>query len=87
MNFKHYIERHNLKHSEVAQKLGIDRSTLHNVLSGRRNPGDGLKLRIFHFTNGEVPVSVWFNYSLHEAKCSQSENSSQEKTAPTAGIA
>ena len=41
-----YKSRHELNDAKLAQLLGIDRSTVHRLLSGQRGVGLGLAVRI-----------------------------------------
>lgn len=60
LTLNQYISEEGLTHEACAQRIGISRSYLTEILSGSKMPGRKAIERIEAATGGRVPASVWF---------------------------
>jgi transcriptional regulator with XRE-family HTH domain len=54
-----FITQSGLTRSTWAERLGVSRSYLSDVLNGNRRPSLDLAVRIARLTGGAVPVESW----------------------------
>lgn len=54
MKLKKWMERNHIDISSMAEKLGVDRSSVHKYLDGTRTPRLSIAAKIEEITDGEV---------------------------------
>ena len=54
MNLREYLFKKKIKHEDFAKKVGINRSTLHRIMSGISDPSLSLATKIVKATKGQV---------------------------------
>lgn len=61
MDLHAFIQKHGpLTQAQIAERLGISRSYLAEILSGAKRPGRNTIEKIEQATQGAVPASSWF---------------------------
>lgn len=55
-----WMARHGLTQAEAAQRIGISRSYLSEILGGSKPPGRKAIRKMADASAGEVPVDAWF---------------------------
>jgi len=76
MNLSEYLKINGISHEVFAQKIGVTRSFITNVLNGKRNPSLKLCLKIEAATKRKVKTKELFNPNVP----SQKINRKNEKT-------
>ena len=56
---KSFLERREMRPSELAAAVGTSRGYIHDILTRRRRPGLSVAAAIERVTDGEVPASTW----------------------------
>ena len=59
MNFKDWLKKSGLRPVDVAKVIGVDRSSVHHYMSGRRVPEPHTMLAIEKLTKGKVKLADW----------------------------
>jgi DNA-binding transcriptional regulator YdaS (Cro superfamily) len=62
MKLREYLDTYGLKHVNFANKLGISRAVLSNIITGTTIPSLKLALEIEEATNGEVSCEELANF-------------------------
>ena len=57
---RHHIDRLGISQTAFAERLGVSKGYLSQILSGKREPSRELIQRIDQATEGHVPPAVWF---------------------------
>lgn len=60
MDLKEYLEKNFIIKAGFAKKIGLNVSTLHNILQGRAYPSAKTAQKIVELTNGEVTFEDLF---------------------------
>jgi putative transcriptional regulator len=56
---------HRLSQTELAKKVGVDRSMINNIEAGRVNPGLAVAVKIANVLNCKVDDLIFFDQSVY----------------------
>ena len=59
MTLKEWLRDKNKTQEEFAEKVDVDRTTISNLVNGRKTPSLDLALRISKATGDDVPTEAW----------------------------
>lgn len=62
-NLRAHIDRLGISQNAFADRIGVSKSYLSQILSGKREPSREMIQKIDMATGGSVPPSVWFKNS------------------------
>jgi transcriptional regulator with XRE-family HTH domain len=64
-NIKTYMAKNGLTHEEMADRIGISRSFLTQIVNQTRFPSRKVMNKIAEVTGGHVPPAAWFDMPAH----------------------
>jgi hypothetical protein len=56
---KKWLEDEGLSYREFGESVGVCKQSIHQIATGKRNPGRDLGFRIDRATDGAVPATIW----------------------------
>ena len=62
-NLRQHIDHLGISQTAFAERLGVSKSYLSQILSGKREPSRDMIQRIDKATDGRVPPAVWFHHA------------------------
>lgn len=80
MTLRAFIEKSNLSAAAFARQVGCSTSFLSEILSGAKEPGLNLAIRIEKASSGAVPIEEWSQFAVLKTRQVKSPS---VKNAPT----